>query len=55
MKLKVKENQEIDGSNDGETIPFELIKEFPLSIVSLETTVVKTALFGDGADSETEY
>ncbi|EER34910.1 predicted protein [Candida tropicalis MYA-3404] len=55
LKLKVKEDQEIDGSNDGETIPFELIKEFPLSIVSLETTVVKTALFGDGADSETEF
>lgn len=55
LKLKVRDQQENDGLDNDETIPFELIKEFPLNIVSLETTVVKTALFGDSAGSETEY
>ncbi|RCK67432.1 hypothetical protein Cantr_02869 [Candida viswanathii] len=55
LKLKIKDEQENEEPNDTESIPFELIKEFPLSIVSLETTVVKTALYGDGANSEAEY
>ena len=50
LKLKVQETS----SEEEEEATEDLIKEFPLSIVSLETTVVKSVLAGEVGEEEEE-